>query len=158
MPSFRGMLPWLGLAFAIVLADQWTKLVILSHFDRYERLPVLPFFDLILTFNRGAAFSLFADHDGWQRFFFIGVSSIASIVIVYLLSKHHQDRLFSIGLGLILGGAVGNLWDRIVLGHVVDFLLFYWRSWSFPAFNLADSAITLGAAVLIWHSLRSGKT
>lgn len=155
--EFKRLLPWLCGAVAIIAVDQWTKLLVVERFARYERLPVLPFFDLTLTYNPGAAFSFLAHHDGWQRFLFIAIALVASVVIIHLMRKYIDDRLFCAGLTLILGGAIGNLWDRIVLGEVVDFLLFYWGERQFPAFNLADSAITAGAAIVIWHSLRGEK-
>ena len=147
---------WFGLAALIALADQLTKAVVLSRFDDYERLRVTAFFDLTLTYNTGAAFSFLADQGGWQRPFFIGISVIASVVIAYLMRKHRDEPLFCLGLALILGGALGNLWDRVLLGHVVDFLLFHWNDHYFPAFNLADSAITVGAVAIILHGIRSG--
>lgn len=148
---------WFGLAALIALADQFTKAIVLSRFDDYERYRVTAFFDLTLTYNKGAAFSFLADQGGWQRPFFIVISAVASVVIAYLLRKHREERLFCLGLAFILGGALGNLWDRVMSGHVVDFLLFHWHDRFFPAFNLADSAITAGAAMLIVHGIRSGR-
>ena len=106
-----------------------------------------------LAFNSGAAFSLFADGGGWQRWFFAGIAVVASAVLISLLFSARGQRMFSTALALILGGAIGNLVDRLVLGHVTDFLLFYQGGWAFPAFNLADCAITLGAILLICHEL-----
>ena len=158
MPEQRGashpVWPFLLLALAVVALDQVTKLAVLDHFQLGERLAVIPgFFDLTLLFNRGAAFSFLAGHDGWQRWFFIVIALAASAFILYLLLGHRQQRMFSLALGLILGGAVGNVVDRLFYGQVVDFLLFHQGSWYFPAFNVADSAITVGAALLILDEL-----
>ncbi|MFO7188332.1 MAG: signal peptidase II [Pseudomonadota bacterium] len=144
----------MALAAAVAVADQLTKWWIEAVLEPGERITVAPFFDLVLAFNRGAAFSFLADASGWQRVFFIAVAVVASAVILYLLRKHQGERLFSFGLALILGGALGNLWDRLVLGHVVDFLLLHAYGYHWPAFNLADSAITLGAGLLIYDSFR----
>jgi signal peptidase II len=146
--------PWLALAAVVIALDQVTKALIQARFEYGERLPVTGFFDLVLVFNRGAAFSFLSDADGWQRGFFIAVAVAASVLIVYLLRKHAAERWFALGLALILGGALGNLWDRVALGHVVDFLLFHYRGWHWPAFNVADSAISVGAAILIVDGLR----
>ncbi len=154
-PAPKGrIVPWLALAAVIVALDQATKALIQARFEYGERLAVTGFFDLVLVFNRGAAFSFLSEADGWQRGFFIAVAVAASVLIVYLLRKHAAERWFALGLALILGGALGNLWDRVVLGHVVDFLLFHYRGWHWPAFNVADSAITVGAAILIVDGLR----
>ncbi len=149
--------PWLVLAAAVIVLDQATKGIIQARFQPGENLPVTWFFDLVLVFNTGAAFSFLSDAGGWQRVFFIAVAVGASILIVYLLRKHADDRWFSLGLALILGGALGNLWDRVVLGHVVDFLLFHYKGWHWPAFNVADSAITVGATLLVVDGLFRGK-
>jgi signal peptidase II len=146
--------PYLALALVVVALDQATKLAILARFDLGERMSVIPgFFDLTLLFNRGAAFSFLAAHGGWQRWFFVGIAVAASIFIVHLLRTHRSQRLFSVALALILGGAIGNVVDRLAYGQVVDFLLFHQGSWYFPAFNVADSAITVGAASLILDEL-----
>ncbi len=150
-------LPWLVLATAIAFADQATKLWIEALLEPGESRTITPFFDLVLVFNRGAAFSFLADAGGWQRAFFIAVAVVASAIIVHLLRKHQGERFFSLGLALILGGALGNLWDRVALGHVVDFLLLHAYGYHWPAFNLADSAITAGAALLIYDSFRSAR-
>ena len=147
-------LPWLVLAASVAFADQGTKLWIEALLNPGDRMTVLPFFDLVLVFNRGAAFSFLADAAGWQRPFFIVVAIVASVGIVYLLRKHQNEHLFCFGLALILGGAIGNLWDRVALGHVVDFLLLHAYGYHWPAFNIADSAITAGAALLIYDSFR----
>ncbi len=149
-----GFARWLALALAILLADQLSKQAVLLSFRHTERLAVIDgFFDLTLLFNRGAAFSLLADASGWQRWLFIGIGVLATVFIVTMLWRHGSQRLFSLALALILGGALGNVIDRVLRGEVVDFLLFYWRGWHFPAFNVADSAITIGAALLIIDEL-----
>jgi signal peptidase II len=151
------MLPWLAVAAVVIVLDRVTKALVEARFRYGERLPVLDgFFDLVLVYNTGAAFSFLSDAGGWQRPFFIAVAVAASALILFLLRRHAAERWFALGLALILGGALGNLYDRVVLGHVVDFLLFHWRGWHYPAFNVADSAITVGAAILIIDGLRGG--
>lgn len=153
-----GMGPWLALAVVVVALDRLTKAVIESLFEYGERIAVIEgLFDLVLVYNTGAAFSFLAGAGGWQRPFFIAVAVAASLLILFLLRRHAAERSFALGLALILGGALGNLYDRIVLGHVVDFLLFHWRGWHYPAFNVADSAITVGAAVLVVDGLRGSR-
>lgn len=150
--------PWLALAAAVVALDRITKAVVEARFEYGERLAVIDgFFDLVLVYNSGAAFSFLADAGGWQRAFFIAVAIAASALILFLLRRHAGERWFALGLALILGGALGNLYDRVVLGHVVDFLLFHWRGWHYPAFNVADSAITVGAVILVVDGLRGGR-
>ncbi len=144
---------WLWLSALVVVLDFATKQAILASFRPGEQLPVLPFFSLVLAFNPGAAFSFLADHSGWQRWLFAGIAVVASGFIVWLL-RRGGSMLYCMGLALILGGAIGNLWDRLTIGQVVDFLLFHWRGWSYPAFNAADSAITVGAGMLIVDSFR----
>ncbi|MCU0804497.1 MAG: signal peptidase II [Burkholderiales bacterium] len=151
------LVPWLALAAAIAIADQFTKWLLARTIQPGEILPVTGFFNLVHVFNKGAAFSFLATAGGWQRAFFIAVTLAAVVLIVYLLRRHGGDRLFCLGLTLILGGALGNLWDRAVLGHVVDFLDFHASGWHWPAFNVADSAITVGAGLLIVDTLRSGR-
>lgn len=151
---------WLGIALLIILLDQATKLVFDQLLSYGERVPVLPIFDFTLLYNRGAAFSFLAGQDGWQRWLFTAIALVASAVMVWLLRRHPRQTLFCMALTLILGGALGNAIDRLVYGHVVDFLLFYWGRWYFPAFNLADAAITLGAVLLIvdeWQKMRQAK-
>ena len=148
------MRKWLGFAFAIIIADHLTKFWVSSMLDYQEAIPVLPFFSLVRVHNTGAAFSFLADAGGWQRWFFIGVGVIATVIIVRLLKQHANEPRLAFSLALVLGGALGNVIDRVVLGHVVDFLYFHYRSFAWPAFNVADSAITVGAALLIWDSLR----
>lgn len=152
---------WLALAALITLVDQATKLLVLQRFTLGERLVVVPdYFDLTLVYNHGAAFSFLAGAGGWQRWFFIVVGIGASGFILWLLVRHGSQRLFGFALSLILGGAIGNVIDRVVHGKVVDFLLAHWQDrWYFPAFNVADSAITVGAVLLVLDEvLRLGKS
>jgi len=149
----RKLAPWLAVAAAIVVADQATKALVQASLAPGERIPVIPFADLVLVFNTGAAFSFLAGAGGWQRGLFIAIAVGAIALIGRLLARHAGERLFCTGLALILGGAIGNLWDRIALGHVVDFVLLHAGSWHFPAFNVADSSITVGAGLLIWDGL-----
>lgn len=150
MHKLPGQLQWLWVSVLVVAADLWTKALILDSFRLYERLEVLPFFNLTLAFNRGAAFSFLAGASGWQRWFFIAVAVLVSVVIlVWMARAQASEKLLGLALALVLGGAVGNVWDRIVHGHVVDFLDFHWAGWHFPAFNVADSAITVGAVFLV---------
>jgi signal peptidase II len=140
---------WFVLAAALVVADQLTKWAVLANFAYGERLPVTGFFNLVLAFNKGAAFSMFAQAAGWQTPLLIAFALAASGIVGYLLVRNPHKRLFSLGLALILGGAVGNLIDRVRFGYVVDFLDFHAMGWHWPAFNVADSGITVGAAILI---------
>jgi len=152
-----GRLPlWLALALIVILLDQFTKTMILGYFQLGEGRPVTSFFSLVRVHNIGAAFNFLAGASGWQRWFFVGLGLVASGFIVWMLIKHPTQRLFCLAISLIMGGAVGNVVDRLLHGYVVDFLQFRFR-WLepmfpggyFPSFNLADSAITLGAACLI---------
>ena len=145
--------PWLGLAALVVLVDQATKLTIERIFDYGDVRPVTPFFNLVLTYNKGAAFSFLAGASGWQKHFLTTIAIVASLSIVYLLARHGTQKLFSLALALILGGAIGNVIDRLAYGHVIDFLDLHWRGWHWPAFNVADSAIVCGAALLIVDEL-----
>jgi len=140
---------WLLLSAVVVGLDLWTKALAEQHLVLYRPVEVLSFFNFTLAYNSGAAFSFLADAGGWQRWFFSMVALVASIVIVGWLLKLRGERMVALGLALILGGALGNLWDRLTLGHVVDFLDFHWAGYHFPAFNIADSAITVGAVLLI---------
>ena len=142
---------WIWLAAAVILGDQLTKAAIVAVFRDGGVVTVTGFFSIILTYNTGAAFSFLASETGWQRWFFAGVAVVATVIIVRLL-RRGGSRLYCGGLALILGGALGNLCDRLLIGKVVDFLLFHYETWAFPAFNLADSAITVGAALLILDS------
>ncbi len=151
----REMRKWLALAAVIVVIDQITKYVIVQQLALHQVIPVTEFFNIVHVRNPGAAFSLFATAGGWQRFFFIGVALVASVWVVWLLRRYPQQTLFCFALGLILGGAIGNLIDRALWGYVVDFVqVHYYSSYFFPAFNVADSAISVGAGLLIWDGLR----
>jgi signal peptidase II len=145
---------WLGVSVGVIALDQLTKQLAQQVLTFGRTLEVTPFFNLVLVYNPGAAFSFLSSAPGWQRELFIGIALAASGLIVYLLRKHAHDRMFCFALALILGGAIGNLIDRVHLHAVVDFLDFHLMGRHWPAFNLADTAITLGAAVLIWDTLR----
>ena len=147
---------WLLLSAAIVALDLATKALVSGSFQYAEVRPVLPFFNLVLVHNTGAAFSFLAGASGWQRWFFTVVTIAISAFIVVMLRRHHGDRLMACALALVLGGALGNLYDRLTLGYVVDFVQLHAAGWYFPAFNVADSAITVGVALLVWDSLMSG--
>ena len=140
---------WLWLALIVFVIDQITKKWVVSQFDLYERLNVLPIFDLTLAYNTGAAFSFLADAGGWQRWFFSGIAFfVSSIIVVWMFRLKPNEKWLACALALVLGGALGNLYDRMFLGHVVDFLLFYWHPYYFPAFNVADVGITIGAVFM----------
>ncbi len=145
---------WLTIAAIVIVLDQLSKAAISSHFAYGESLAVTPFFNLVLAHNTGAAFSFLNDAGGMQRWLFSAVAIAASVWIVWLLRKHPTQKLFCFALAFILGGALGNLIDRIVYGYVVDFLDFYWGGYHFAAFNVADSAITCGAGLLILDSFK----
>jgi len=146
--------PWLGIAGAVIVIDQITKAMIVAAFRLGDARAVTPFLDIVRAHNRGAAFSFLNDASGWQRWFFIALGLGAAAFIVWLLARHGGQRLFGWALALILGGALGNVVDRVLYGHVVDFVQVHWRHHYFPAFNVADSAITVGAALLILDELR----
>jgi len=149
-----GLLMWLGIAIIIVLLDQVTKIT-MSRLLVYGQSEVItPYFNLVMVYNQGAAFSFLANSGGWQRWFFSGLAFVVSLVIIWMLWKNASQRLFCWSLSLILGGAVGNLIDRLIYGHVIDFLDFHIGTLHWPAFNVADSAITLGAALFVLDELR----
>jgi len=147
--STGSMLPWLGLALLILIADQFTKVLILGYYRLGDATYVTSFFNLVRVHNAGAAFSFLANAGGWQRWFFTGIGIAAAIFIVWMLKSHHGQKLFSFALACILGGAIGNVIDRTLYGYVVDFLDFHYAGWHFPTFNIADSTITIGAVCLI---------
>jgi len=152
--SGRAALRWYGFALLVIVLDQYTKGLAQSLLDYGRPVPVLPFFNLTLQYNTGAAFSFLNDAGGWQRWFFSGVAvAISAVLAVWLFRMSRQQRLLAFSLALILGGALGNLWDRVALGHVVDFISLHYGGYFFPAFNVADSAITVGAACMILDSL-----
>ena len=148
-----GMLPWLALALLLLIADQLSKTLVLGYYQLGDSTVLTPFFNLVRVHNYGAAFSFLASAGGWQRWFFTALGLGAALFIVWMLRAHAGQKLFSFALACILGGAVGNVIDRLMHGYVVDFLDFHWGSWHFPAFNLADSAITVGAVALILDEL-----
>lgn len=150
----RDMRKWLALAAAIVAVDQLSKYAAVHYLVANMAIVVTPFFNLVLVYNAGAAFSFLSDAAGWQRLFFIAIAGLASVWIVFLLRKYPHQRLFALALSLVLAGAIGNLIDRIRVGAVIDFLDFHALGYHWPAFNVADSAITCGAALLIWDALR----
>lgn len=155
--STRRWLAWLVVSAGVVALDQLSKHFLRDALANGRSIRVTPFFDLVLILNPGAAFSFLSSAAGWQRELFIGIALAASVLILYLMRKHAADRVFCLGLGLILGGAIGNVIDRVHLGAVVDFLYFHLGEHYWPAFNLADSAITCGAGLLIWDSLRRAR-
>ena len=150
---WQRLVPWVALAALVVLIDQLTKIMIEHSFSFGEVRPITSFFNLALTYNKGAAFSFLANASGWQDEFLTAVGIGASLFILYLLARHGTQKLFSLALALILGGAIGNVIDRIAYGHVIDFLDFHVAGWHWPAFNVADSAIVGGAALLILDEL-----
>jgi signal peptidase II len=147
------LMPWLGLALIIFIADQFTKVLILGYYRLGDSTYVTSFFNVVRVHNTGAAFSLLAAESGWQRWFFTAIGIAAAIFIVWMLRSHSGQKLFSFALACILGGAIGNVVDRLLHGYVVDFIQVHWSGWYFPAFNVADSAITVGAACLILDEL-----
>jgi signal peptidase II len=151
------MMLWLGVAAIVLLADQFTKVLILGYYKLYDSTVVTPFFNVVRAHNTGAAFSFLRDSDGWQRWLFTGIGLAATVFILWMLKKHPGQKLFCFALASIMGGAVGNVLDRLVHGYVVDFLDFHWQSMHFPAFNLADSAITVGAVCLLLDEYRRVK-
>ncbi len=149
------MAKWLKLVALIVVIDQATKLMAEHLLSFGQRVQVLPVFDFTLIYNRGAAFSFLAQGDGWQRWFLAGVAILAIAFIAWLMkTQAHESKRLMLSLSLIMAGAIGNLIDRLAYGHVVDFLLLYWHPWYYPAFNVADVAITFGAILLIWDELQ----
>lgn len=149
-----GIWPWLGLSLVIVLVDQFTKTLILGYYKYADATYVTSFFNVVRAHNTGAAFSFLADADGWQRWLFTGIGVAAAVFIVWMLKSHAGQKLFSFSMAAILGGAIGNVIDRLMHGYVVDFLDFHLAGRHFPAFNVADSAITIGAICLILDELR----
>jgi len=145
----------LGIALIVLILDLASKYWVESALEFGQSIPLTGFFNLVLTYNPGAAFSFLSEQSGWQRWFLSGIAGSAALLIVYLLNKYKHEKLFCLSLSLILGGAVGNLYDRITLGHVVDFLDFYIGDYHWPAFNIADSAIFIGAALMIYESFRN---
>ena len=151
--SNKNLLPWLGIALLVILIDQFSKTLILGAFQHGDSRSVTSFFNLVRWHNVGAAFSFLAGASGWQRWFFVGLGAVAAVFIVWMLRSHGGQRLFSWALSLILGGAIGNVIDRLLHGYVVDFIQVHAAGWYFPSFNVADSAITVGAVLLILDEL-----
>lgn len=145
---------WIGIAIIVVLADQLTKITMTRLLAYGQSDTVTSYFNLVMVYNKGAAFSFLSDQSGWQRYFFTGISVIASLFMLWMLKRNPTQKLFCWALALILGGALGNLIDRVAYGHVIDFLDFHLAGWHWPAFNVADAAITLGAALFVLDELR----
>jgi len=151
-------LKWLWLSLLALVLDQSSKLIVDSSVQLYQSIPILPFFKITYLHNTGAAFSFLSEAGGWQRWFFAGLALVISIIITVWLSRlQKHETLLAIALSLILGGAVGNLIDRLVYGYVIDFLDVYYDTWHWPAFNVADSAITLGVVLMLAESFGLGK-
>ena len=148
---------WLGLALIILLADQFTKTLVVGYYQLGDSTRLTSFFNLVRAHNTGAAFSFLAGAGGWQRWFFTAIGVAAALFITWLLRQHSGQKLFSFAMACILGGAIGNVIDRVMYGYVVDFLDFHYAGWHFPAFNVADSAISIGVVCLIWDELRRVK-
>jgi signal peptidase II len=146
----RGGSNWLWLSFLVVVVDQATKALVISTVKLQDSISLLPILDIVYLENTGAAFSILAQASGWQRWFFIGLAIVVSLALMLWMRRIHSDQtMLAIGLSLVLGGALGNVIDRVMHGYVVDFIYFNWRSWDFPAFNIADTAISIGAACLL---------
>ncbi|MCZ4305581.1 signal peptidase II [Zoogloeaceae bacterium G21618-S1] len=145
---------WLGFAAVVVVLDQLSKQIVLAQLVPGESIPVTSFFNLVLLFNPGAAFSFLAEHSGWQRWFFTGLAAIICLWLGRLMHQHQYERLQPFAFALIIGGAIGNVIDRLTIGAVVDFLYFHVGRYGWPAFNLADSAITLGVGLMLWAQFR----
>ncbi len=148
------MLKWLWLSALVIAFDQVTKYMVTDSLQLFQSIPIMPSLNLVLAHNTGAAFSFLSDAGGWQRWFFAVLAIAVSIVIVVWLKRlKKNERRLAVALSLVLGGAVGNVWDRIVHGYVIDFIDVYYGDWHWPAFNVADSAICVGAALLIIDAL-----
>ena len=148
------LLPWLGLALLLLIADQFTKVLILGYYKLGDATYITSFFNIVRVHNTGAAFSFLASASGWQRWFFTGIGIAAAVFIIWMLKSHPGQKLFSFAMACILGGAIGNVVDRLLHGYVVDFLDFHYGNWRFPAFNIADAAISIGAVCLILDEIR----
>ena len=151
--AFVLMLPWLILAVVVGVLDQITKQMVMANLQLGQMIPVTSFFDLVLVFNTGAAFSFLAEHGGWQRWFFTVLAFAISAWMLTLMHHHRHEKLLPAAFALIIGGAIGNIYDRLAHGAVGDFLHFHYAGWSWPAFNLADSAITVGVVMMLWGQL-----
>ena len=153
LPAGISLMAWLGWAMVVLIVDQFTKVLIMGYYQLGDSTAVTGFFNVVRVHNTGAAFSFLASAGGWQRWFFTAIGVVAVALILWMLKKHAGQKLFAFALASILGGAIGNVVDRVLYGYVVDFLDFHAQGWHFPAFNVADSAITLGAACLILDEL-----
>ncbi len=151
--SSASLMPWLGLALILLIADQFTKVLITGYYHLGDSTYVTSFFNIVRAHNTGAAFSFLAGETGWQRWFFTGIGVLAALFIVYMLRSHAGQKLFSFAMACILGGAIGNVVDRLLHGYVVDFLDLHWRGMHFAAFNVADAGITIGAMCLVLDEL-----
>jgi signal peptidase II len=151
------MIRWLWLSVVVIALDQSSKQLVEATFMLYETLPVLPFFNLTLAYNEGAAFSFLSDQGGWQRWLFSGLALVVTTVLIVWLARLRSERLLAVSLSLVIGGAVGNLIDRLLFGHVIDFLDLYYGQWHWPAFNIADAAITLGVVLMFLDALLEQK-
>ncbi|MBD2835732.1 lipoprotein signal peptidase [Metapseudomonas lalkuanensis] len=161
MPKAYGRLGWLWLTALVFVLDQASKWFFESELNLYQQIVVIPdYFSWTLAYNTGAAFSFLADSSGWQRWLFALIALVVSgVLVVWLKRLKPEETWLAIALALVLGGALGNLYDRVVLGHVVDFILVHWQNrWYFPAFNLADSAITVGAVMLALDMFKAKKS
>lgn len=152
--SGSSLLPWLAIAAIVIVLDQLFKTMIVGNYTLGESRTVTSFFNVVRVHNTGAAFNFLSTASGWQRWFFVGLGAIAAGFIVWMLKRHGGQRLFGWALALILGGALGNVIDRLLHGHVIDFIQVHYAGWYFPSFNVADSAITVGAVLLILDELR----
>ena len=151
------MLKWLSLSVLTIILDQCSKLVVDGLMQLYESIPVMPYVNLTYVHNTGAAFSFLSDAGGWQRWFFAGLAALISVTITVWMAKLKQhETLLAVALALVLGGAVGNLIDRLAYGYVIDFIDVYYQTWHWPAFNIADSAITIGVVLMIAESFGLG--
>lgn len=150
----RRYLGWLGLSALVVLLDQATKFVITHQLQFGQSIEVTPFFDLVLVYNPGAAFSFLAHHDGWQRWFFLVLALAVSSWLAVLLRRHAGEKMLPLAFALIIGGAIGNVIDRLLFGAVIDFLYFHVAGYGWPAFNAADSAISIGVVLMLWDQFR----
>ena len=149
-----GQLRWLALSAVMIVLDQWTKALVSSRFELYETLRILPVFNLTLARNTGVAFSVFAESSGWQRWAFSALAAVVAVVLAnWLRTLPRRENLTAVALSLVLAGALGNMIDRLRFGYVVDFIQLHWGEHYFPAFNIADSCITVGAGLLILESL-----
>jgi signal peptidase II len=151
--ALAGMTPWLALALVVFIADQFTKTLILGYYQLGDSTYVTSFFNVVRVHNTGAAFSFLASASGWQRWLFTGIGIAAAVFIVWMLRSHHSQKLFAFSMACLLGGAIGNVVDRLMHGYVVDFIQVHYAGWYFPSFNIADAGISVGAAGIILDEL-----